>query len=167
MTMEWCDLYDCQGNPTGEIIQRGEPIPQGRYRLVAGVLCMHRDGAILLVKRHPDKPTHPNLYEASASGSVLAGETAVAAAIRELREETGIACDTVTLLYEESDECRLYRGFLAQVDCDKASVRLQVEEAVDYRWVSRQELAQLNQQKPSPVILHQGIIRYLGLERNS
>ena len=165
--MEWCDLYDKQGNLTGETIRRGDPIPQGSYRLVAGVLCMHKDGSILLVKRHPEKPTHPNLYEASASGSVLAGETAEAAAIRELQEETGLCCDTVTLLYEESDECRLYRGFLAQMDCDKASVRLQAEEAVDYRWVSRQELENLNQQKPSPVILHRGIIRYLGLERNS
>lgn len=165
--MEWCDLYLRDGTPTGETIRRGDPIPQGRYRLVAGVLCEHRDGSILLVKRHLEKPTHPGLYEASASGSVLAGETAEAAAIRELREETGIGCDTVTLLYEERDEYRLYRGFLAQVDCDPASVRLQAEEAVDYRWVSRQELAQLYRQRPSPVILHQGILRYLGLERNS
>ena len=130
---------------------------------MAGVLCVHRDGIILLVKRHPDKPTHPNLYEASASGSVQAGETAEAAAVRELWEETGIHCDTVTPLYQEQDECRLYRGFLAQVDCEKQSVRLQPEEAVDYRWVSRQELEKMLYQTPSPVILHRGIIRYLGL----
>lgn len=161
--MELCDLYDREGRPTGETVVRGQPIPVGRYRLVAGVLCVHRDGTILLVKRHPDKPTHPNLYEASASGSVQAGETAEAAAIRELWEETGIHCDTVTPLYQEQDECRLYRGFLAQVDCEKQSVHLQPEEAVDYRWVTRQELEKMLHQTPSPVILHRGIIRYLGL----
>ena len=161
--MGLCDLYDEQGRMTGEVLERGQPIPAGRYRLVAGVLCVHRDGSILLVKRHPDKPTHPNLYEASASGSVQAGETAEAAAIRELWEETGIRCDAVTPLYQEQDECRLYRGFLAQVDCEKNCVRLQLEEAVDYCWATRAELAQMLRQVPSPVILHQGIIRYLGL----
>ena len=161
--MEYCDLYDAEGKCTGEIIERGQSIPQGRYQLVAGVLCMQRDGSILLVKRHPDKPTHPNLYEASASGSVQAGETAEAAAIRELWEETGIHCDTVIPLYQEMGENRLYCGFLAQVDCDRTSVRLQVEEAVDYCWVTRERLAQMLHQTPSSVILHQGIIRYLGL----
>lgn len=161
--MEWCDLYDREGRLTGEILERGQPVPEGRYRLVAGVLCMHRDGAILLVKRHPDKPTHPNLYEASASGSVQAGETAEAAAIRELREETGLHCSAVTPLYEEVGESCLYKGFLAQVDCEKQSVCLQPEEAVDYRWVTRQELEKMLHQNPSPVILHRGILRYLGL----
>ena len=161
--MERCDLYDRLGNPTGETILRGAPVPQGRFRLVAGVLCIHRDGSVLLVKRHPDKLTHPNLYEASASGSVLAGETAEEAAIRELREETGILCEQVVPLYEEADESRLYKGFLARVDCDKSSVHLQPEETVDYRWVKREELAEMLHCQPSPVILHQGIIRYLEL----
>lgn len=160
---ELCDLYDRDGNPTGGIIARGEPVPAGLYRMVAGVLCIHVDGDILLMQRHPDKPTHPGKYEASASGSVLAGETAAQAAIRELREETGLDCETVSPLYEEADECRLYRGFLARVDCDKNSIHLQPGETVAFCWVTKAKLAEMLHQDPSPVILHQGLLRYLGL----
>jgi len=161
--VEWCDLYDACGRLTGKSIVRGTDVPAGCYRLITGILCMHRDGTILIVKRHPNKRTHPNLYEASASGGVHAGETAQQAARRELAEETGICCDHVQPLYEDADAERLYRGFLTVVDCDKSSVRLQAEEAVDYRWVTRQELAEMLHSQPSPVILHQGIIRYLGI----
>ena len=161
--MELFDVYDRNGDPTGQTMVRGEPMPEGCYRMVAGVLCMHRDGTVLLMKRHPDKPTHPGLYEASASGSVLAGETAARAAIRELREETGLDCGAVSPLYEEADESRLYRGFLARVDCDKNSIRLQPGETVAFCWVTKAKLAELLMQDPSPVILHQGLLRYLGL----
>lgn len=161
--MELCDLYDACGCPTGQTIVRGNPVPSGCYRLVTGILCMHQDGSVLIVKRHPNKRTHPNLYEASASGGVHAGETAEQAARRELAEETGIHCGQVLPLYEDRDAERLYRGFLTVVDCDKSGVRLQKEEAVDYRWATRQELAEMLRCRPSPVILHQGIIRFLGL----
>ncbi len=160
---ELCDLYDRDGNLTGEIIARGEPVPAGLYRMVAGVLCIHADGDILLMQRHPAKPTHPGKYEASASGSVLAGETAAQAAIRELREETGLDCGEVLPLYEEADESRLYRGFLARVDCDKNSIRLQQGETIAFCWVTKAKLAKMLHQESSPVILHRGLLRYLGL----
>lgn len=162
--MEYCDLYDRNGNPTGETIVRGEPVPAGCYRMIAGVLCVHVDGDILLMRRHPQKRTHPGLYEASASGSVMAGETAQEAAVRELQEETGIYCKQMMPLYEDAGDSRLFRCFLAQVDCAKDSVRLQTGETVDYRWVNRNELVCYLRQKPSPVILHKGIIDYLKLE---
>ena len=96
--MEYCDLYDRDGQPTGQVIVRGDAIPEGCYRMIAGVLCVHTDGSILLMKRHPSKRTHPGLFEASASGSVMAGETAQAAAVRELREETGFVAHKLTEL---------------------------------------------------------------------
>lgn len=165
--MEYCDLYDRDGQPTGQVIVRGDAIPERCYRMIAGVLCVHTDGSILLMKRHPSKRTHPGLFEASASGSVMAGETAQAAAVRELREETGIHCKQVQPLYQEAGDGRLYRGFLAQVDCDKQSVRLQPGETVDYRWVNRSELMDLLQRKPSPVIIHPAILDFLGLQQKT
>ncbi len=161
--MERCDLYDANARPTGQTILRGEPVPKGYYRLIAGVLCMHRDGTVLLVQRHYDKPTHPGLFEASASGSVLAGETAAAAAKRELFEETGIVCEQLSPLYEERSETCIYQGFLAQVDHPKQSVRLQEGETIAFRWATKEELSQLLRMQPSPVILHRSIIRYLQL----
>lgn len=161
--MERFDVYDRLGNPTGKVMVRGEAMPNGCYRMVAGVLCMHRDGTVLLMKRHPDKLTHPNLYEASASGSVLAGEDAEQAARRELWEETGIVCGELTQIYQAQDEKRLFRYYVTFVNCDKDAVRLQAEETVDYCWATRARLAQMLAQKPSPVILHAGVCSYLGL----
>jgi 8-oxo-dGTP pyrophosphatase MutT (NUDIX family) len=161
--MERFDVYDRLGNPTGKVMVRGEPMPRGCYRMVAGVLCMHRDGTVLLVKRHPDKPTHPNLFEASASGSVLAGEDAAQAAQRELLEETGIRCGELTQLYQTRDKNCLFRYYVTFVDCGKSAVRLQPEETVDYLWATKAQLAELLVQTPSPVILHAGVRRYLGL----
>ncbi len=163
--MELFDVYDRHGNPTGQVWERGETLPAGCYRMVAGVLCMHRDGTILLMKRHPEKPTHPGLYEASASGSVLAGENAMQAARRELMEETGITCGELTLMYEDRDATRLFRYYATQVDCCKEAVRLQPGETVDYCWVTRQQLAAMLHEQPSPVILHAGVAAYLQLSK--
>lgn len=161
--MEHFDVYDRNGTPTGQIMVRGESMPAGCYRMVAGVLCMHTDGTVLLMKRHPDKPTHPGLYEASASGSVLAGETALQAARRELCEETGICASALELLYEARDATRLFRYYVTVVECDKASVVLQPEETVDYLWASLSQLRQMLVMEPCPVILHRGVCEYLGL----
>lgn len=161
--MEFFDVYDNTGKPTGQTMVRGDALPQGCYRMVAGVLCMHTDGTVLLMKRHPAKPTHPGLYEASASGSVLAGETAQQAARRELYEETGIRCGELTQIYQAQDENRLFRYYVAVVDCHKDSIVLQPGETVAYLWADRGELQKLLAMEPSPVILHRGVCDYLGL----
>ncbi|MBE5802135.1 MAG: NUDIX hydrolase [Clostridiales bacterium] len=162
--MEYWDAYDAQGNPTGGILVRGEEIPEGVYHLVASVLVQHTDGTYLLMKRHPDKPNHPGVYEASAGGSVLSGETAMEAARRELQEETGIRAGELKPLYEESAPGRIYHCFLCLTDCSKDSVTLQEGETVGYRWVDLETLKQMRKETPSSVILHQGLLSYLKID---
>ena len=159
--MEYNDIYDENRRPTGRLHRRGTRWRRGEYGLVVCVWVYDGKGNLLLTRRAPQK-SFAGTWE-NSGGAAKAGETSRQAIARELFEETGIRCDQVAPLYEDSDESRLYRGFLALVDCDKASVRLQIEEAVDYCWVSKQELAEMLYRQPSPVILHQGIIRYLGL----
>ncbi len=161
--MEYWDAYDQWGQPTGSLLIRGEPVPEGCYHIVAAVVVEHADGDFLLMKRHPGKLTHPGKWEAGASGSVLAGENVEEAALRELREETGISAGELSPLYRARAEECLFRGYLCRVDCPKHSVTLQEGETVDYRWVSREELARLHRQPDCPVILHDGLLRYLGL----
>ena len=54
--MELWDLYDRNGNLTGEVWERRHGnymnIPEGRYHLVSDILVQHRDGSFLLTKRH-------------------------------------------------------------------------------------------------------------------
>lgn len=88
--MEKWDAYNESMNRIeGMSIVRGEPIPNGYFHLVCEILVRHTDGSYLLMQRDTRKP-FGGLWEASADGSVLQGESPKECAIRELEEETGI-----------------------------------------------------------------------------
>ena len=80
------------------IREEQDKIPDGVYHLVCEILVRHTDGTYLLMKRDPTKPLYPNMWEATAGGSALQGESAVEGALRELREETGIVVETLEQL---------------------------------------------------------------------
>ncbi|MEH3037182.1 MAG: RNA pyrophosphohydrolase [Sphingomonas adhaesiva] len=73
------------------------PLP---YRPCAGVMLMNRDGRIFVGQRLD------NVLEAwqMPQGGVDPGEEARDAAVRELREETGVTADKVTLVAEAPGE---------------------------------------------------------------
>ena len=75
----------------------GEKPRAGLYHVVVDILVRHRDGTYLLMRRDPRKILG-GLWEASAGGSALRGETPLEAARRELREETGIEAGSFTEL---------------------------------------------------------------------
>ena len=110
--------------------------PEGAYHLVCEVLVRHVDGTYLLMKRDPTKPLYPNVWEATAGGSVLKGETDVQGALRELREETGIVADKLEFLEKNLDKYCWHIRYLCVTDCDKNSVQLQKGETCDYKWVT-------------------------------
>ena len=126
--MELWDAYDQDGTPVNQTLVRGEPIPEGLYHLVADVLVRHTDGTFLLMKRDPNKPTWPGVFEATAGGSALQGETPLQAAKRELAEETGITRGEFTPLFEDFGRQTLYRGFLCDTDWPKDEITLLEDE---------------------------------------
>ena len=84
--MELWDAYDKDFQKiAGKTLVRGELIPQGLYHLVCDIIVRHADGAYLLMQRDPRKPWG-GMWEATAGGSALAGETPLECAARELRE---------------------------------------------------------------------------------
>ena len=134
---ELWDAYLADGRPAGRTLARGEPIPAGLYHIVADVLVKHRDGEYLAMRRDFCKETYPGLFEAGASGSVLAGESPFAGALRELREETGITASGLTFLFAQSNlKDTLYFCYLCRTDCAKESVTLQEGETIAYRWLA-------------------------------
>lgn len=122
------------------IREEEDKIPEGVYHLVNHILVKHTDGTYLLMKRDPTKPAYPNMWEATAGGSALQGESALESAFRELREETGIVADSLEELDWSLGRSSIHCRYLCLTDCSKDSIKLQEGETCDYRWVTAQEL---------------------------
>ncbi len=85
---ELWDVYDKDRNLTGRLHRRGDYLPEGDYHLTVHVWMLNSLGEFLLTKRSPNKG-FPNMWE-STGGSALAGDDSLTAALREVREETGL-----------------------------------------------------------------------------
>lgn len=129
-------------------------MPNVKYRrhISAGVIVFHRDAGrcrfLLLLSRLTKRP----LWE-FPKGGVDAGETLLQTALRELREETGIAEDAVTVVpgFEWSESYRFTSGrepertlihkqvtyFLAETST--VDVVLSENEASEYAWLELEE----------------------------
>jgi len=89
MQDEFWDIYDADRVKTGRTHRRGDPIPPGDYHLVVHVWI--RSGEkYFITRRAPEKEVAPLIWEVTG-GSALAGEDSLTAALREVKEETGIA----------------------------------------------------------------------------
>lgn len=142
--MELWDAYYEDGTLAGKDLVRGEPIPEGLYHMVAEITVRHRDGDFLVMLRDPNKPLSPGLYEGTAGGSALKGETPLDTAKRELYEETGICAEDFIHFYRTTTVGNtICHGFFCTVDCDKDSVTLQEGETVAYKWLPKDEFLAL------------------------
>ena len=163
--MEIWDLYDEEGNKTGETWERSraDKIPAGRYHIVCDVLIRHTDGEYLLTLRDPRKEIYPGCWEASAGGSALAGETPEEGARREMLEETGLKAGRLELIgiTRKPETGSAVYAFAAIVDCAKDSVRLQEGETADYQWMKPSAFLRLIRKEPVLKIQYQRYKPYL------
>lgn len=88
---ELWDVYDENRNLTGRLQRRGDMLEDGVYHLVVHVWTRNSKGEFLLTRRSPNKG-FPHMWEATG-GSALAGDDSLTAAVREVREETGLTLD--------------------------------------------------------------------------
>lgn len=146
MKESW-DLYDAKRKKTGISLLRGEPIPKGYYHLVVSVWIVNEQGQYLISQRHPDK-SYPLLWECTG-GSVLAGENSLDSAIREVKEELGIALNPADgqIIYQTCRENTqdFYDVWLFRADIDISKVILQETEVVGVRLVNRDSLLDMYQ----------------------
>ncbi len=141
--VELWDAYDKDFNRIdGVTLVRGESIPDGMYHLVADIVVKHTDKTYLLMQRDYSKHIAGGLWELTAGGSALLGESPLDCAIRELREETGIVSENFEYFgYIVSEEhATIYTEFLCTTNCDKDSILLQEGETITYRWLTEAEL---------------------------
>lgn len=138
--MEYWDLYDTEEKHLNIVHSREDKeLPKGAFHIVVETLIRHTDGTYLLMQRDYNKQSNPGLYEASAGGSVLSGETKVAGAIREVREETGIVITSVTPIYYFIEESAIKQGYLAHYSGDKQNIVYQQGETINHKWLTLNE----------------------------
>ena len=128
---ELWDVYDENRNLTGRLQRRGDALETGDFHLVVYVWIRQSDGRFLLTKRSPNKG-YPNMWE-TTGGSAVAGDNSLTAALREVKEETGI-----TLLPENGTCILTHKGenffgdyWLFRQDIDLNDVVLQEGETCD------------------------------------
>lgn len=128
---ELWDVYDRERNRTGRIHRRGDPLEPGEYHLVVHVWIQNSAGKFLLTKRSPNKG-FPNMWE-STGGSALAGDDSLAAALREVREETGLVLDPTNgqIIHSYSGADYHTDVWLFRQEYDLAEVVLQEGETCD------------------------------------
>lgn len=155
--MEILDICDELGNPTGETVERSVAHRDGILHRTAHVwVTRERDGKIqiLLQKRSQNKESFPGLYDTSSAGHIPAGVDFVPSALRELREELGIAAEAEQLHYAGSFRIRyekIFHGALFRDNeftrvyvylepVDERALRLQESEVEEVRWFDLEEV---------------------------
>ena len=165
--MELWDLYDLDRNVTGKTHVRGEPIPDGYYRLVVHICIFNSEGKMLIQHRTPTKRAYPNVWDLSAGGAAIIGDDSHTAASRELYEELGIRYD-FTRMRPVLTTC-FDNGFndvyCINLDVDLDTLTLQERETDGVRWASEEEIVALID-ADNFIPYHKGYLSYLFHRRN-
>ncbi|MCJ7690705.1 MAG: NUDIX domain-containing protein [Clostridiaceae bacterium] len=143
--MELWDVYDENREKTGETHKRGIPMKEGDYHMVIHVWIVNDSGEYLIQKRQPWKKGWPNMWDGSAAGCAVIGESSVDAVMRETKEELGIDLDISK--GENLFSVKFSSGFddiwLVRQNVDIGDLKLQYEEVADAKWVSDKEIKQM------------------------
>lgn len=145
---ELCDIYDINGNKTGEVIIRGELLDEDQYYLASNIWIINNDLQILIQKRSELKSVSPNIW-ATHGGCVNAGETSLYACIREAYEEIGIVIEAKEIkpLTRVISKNLLMDNYIVVQEFSISSAVLQSEEVSEIKWVSLTELEQMVENK--------------------
>lgn len=146
-TGELWDVYDRERKPTGRTHRRGDFLPEGDYHLVVHVWIQNSLGQFLLTKRSPNKG-FPNMWE-TTGGSALAGEDSLTAALREVREETGLVLfpENGSVMLTDWSRDRIVDIWLFRQDFTLEAVKLQEGETCDKMLVDKAEILSLRDDK--------------------
>ena len=156
--MEYLDICDEEGKPTGELVARERAHREGILHRTAHVWIVRQvEGRVqvLLQKRSRTKYSFHGLYDTSSAWHIPAGAEPLPSALRELREELGIEAEPEQLAYAGSFRIRYEKQFhgklfrdnehtwvyLYREPLDIAALQLQVDEVEEVRWFDLEEVA--------------------------
>lgn len=151
--MEKWDLYTKYREKTGEeYIRQSEcMIPEGKYHLVVHVWIRNSSGEYLISQRAATRPTFPLSWEC-VGGSVLAGESSIEGAVREVKEEVGIELNPAKGKLVFSKIRNEYDGmkfrdildvWLFEYDGDIDLTNATTDEVNDAKWITMEDIHKL------------------------
>lgn len=144
---EYWDLLNEEREPLGLLHLRGDKIPVGMYHLVVHSWIMDDNGRFLISQRQVGR-TDELLWERTG-GSVLAGETSLQSAIREVKEELGIDiydCRHFFIKSERRDSRQdFFDAWLFLVDNSHLSCKIDEKEVLAWKWVTLEDMDNLKQ----------------------
>ena len=142
---ELWDVYDANRRLTGRTHRRVDPLAPGEYHLVVQVYVRRPTGEFLITKRAPTKG-YPLMWE-NTGGSADAGEDSLTAALREVREETGLCADPARarLVMQVTRPDAFVDIYELVHDFELSDVVLLPGETVDARLVSGEEILRLHE----------------------
>ena len=155
--MEYFDIVNEYGEPTGETVSREIAHRDGIRHRTAHVWVVKRDGGrtqVLMQKRSDDKDSFPGMYDTSSAGHIPAGDEPIASALRELEEELGIKAAKNQLTYagsfankyEKEFHGKMFRDnevtwiYVYQEPVEICDLHIQRSELSEVRWFDMQEV---------------------------
>ena len=155
--MEYLDVVDDHGLPTGYIIERSEAHKNGVLHRTSHIWIIRKSGdkyQVLLQKRSADKDSYPGRYDTTSAGHILAGDEPLDSAIREFSEELGLFARKEDLQfignfhinYKETFYGKLFWDneyafvYLYTGHLDLGNIKLQPEEVERVDWFDLEEV---------------------------
>jgi len=99
---ELVDVVDEHDNVVGQTTRKDAQQKGTRHRGVA-VMIVNDNGDLLVQKRGMNQKLAPGVFDTSSAGGVSAGESYEEAAVRELKEELGIAIPLIDIAKIQED----------------------------------------------------------------
>jgi len=114
---ELLDVLDDQGKYTGETILKSEAHRTGVFHATVHIWFYTKTSYVLIQQRGRNKKTFPSLWDVSVAGHIEAGESTLAASLREIKEEIGL-----TLKSEDLQKIGVYKAIKRHsetlIDCE-------------------------------------------------
>lgn len=149
--MEYIDILDAHGKPTGEILPKKEVHKYGHFHASTHLWLYTKTGKVVMQLRAAIKPNFPNCWDVSVAGHISAGEIALDTIVRETQEELGITVSPKNIQqigyfridYKHAEDYH-DREFITIFACEipdaPLQVKLQKEEVADVTFLSLSQL---------------------------
>ncbi|MBQ8540613.1 MAG: NUDIX domain-containing protein [Clostridia bacterium] len=155
--MEYFDVYNENGTPTGEIIERSLAHEKGVLHAAVHIYVyriVNDNYEILLQKRADNKDSFPSCWDTSCAGHVSAGDSFEDTALKELGEELGIKTalsslthafdqlvEKINVFYRKTFTDREYnKVYLLHYDAPETAFTFQKEEISALKWMDAASL---------------------------